>query len=122
MTRCTLWILLLIVAGCGGKIDYATIPGSALYQVRCVPCHGAEGRGDGPAAVAIQPKPRAFSDVAWQDSVTDQHLAKVIAGGGLAVGKSGAMPPQPDLGEHPEALQRLITHLRSLKAAPLPNR
>lgn len=115
------WIglgLLAVAGGCGAKIDYATIPGSALYQVRCVACHGLDGRGDGPASASLQPKPRAFSDAAWQDSVTDHHLAKVIVGGGLAVGKSGAMPPQSDLGEHPEALQKLIEHLRGLKSAP----
>ncbi len=108
----------LLLAGCGGKIDYATISGEALYQVRCVTCHGLQGKGDGPAAANIQPKPRAFSEPGWQDSVTDKHLAKVIGGGGLAVGKSGAMPPQSDLAEHPEAMARLIAHVRHLRSAP----
>lgn len=110
----------LVLAGCGNKIDYDTIPGSALYQARCVTCHGLQGGGDGPAAANIQPKPRAFSDPAWQDSVTDQHLAKVIGGGGLAVGKSGAMPPQPDLAEHPQAMARLIAHVRGLRSPATP--
>ena len=27
--------------------------GEALFRTHCAPCHGAEGRGDGPAAAAI---------------------------------------------------------------------
>src|SRR5439155_25070013 len=31
--------------------------GKKVAEVDCVPCHGAKGKGDGPAAVAVQPKP-----------------------------------------------------------------
>src|SRR5579885_654768 len=36
--------------------------GKALYQGRgtCVNCHGATGRGDGPAAMGLDPSPRNF--------------------------------------------------------------
>jgi len=36
--------------------------GKAVYEIRCAPCHGSAGAGDGPAAVAIEPKPRNFRD------------------------------------------------------------
>jgi copper transport protein len=35
--------------------------GESLYQNNCVPCHGAEGRGDGPAAVSFNPPPADFA-------------------------------------------------------------
>jgi high-affinity iron transporter len=38
--------------------------GAAVYQAQCAACHGAEGRGDGPAAARLDPKPVAFTDVA----------------------------------------------------------
>ncbi|HZP42239.1 MAG TPA: cytochrome c [Candidatus Binatia bacterium] len=41
--------------------------GEALYRRYCASCHGLEGRGDGPAAGALSPKPtdltRSTADV-----------------------------------------------------------
>ena len=34
--------------------------GQAVYQKRCVQCHGVSGGGDGPAAAAMYPKPRDY--------------------------------------------------------------
>jgi mono/diheme cytochrome c family protein len=34
---------------------------AALYRARCAVCHGAEGRGDGPAAALLTPRPRDFT-------------------------------------------------------------
>jgi mono/diheme cytochrome c family protein len=31
--------------------------GKTLYQSYCTPCHGEKGKGDGPAAAALNPKP-----------------------------------------------------------------
>lgn len=36
--------------------------GAGLYAVQCVACHGAEGRGDGPAATGLEPRPSDFHD------------------------------------------------------------
>lgn len=35
--------------------------GRRLYEQHCAPCHGANGDGNGPAAVWLYPKPRNFS-------------------------------------------------------------
>lgn len=32
--------------------------GKALFATNCASCHGAEGKGDGPAGAALDPKPR----------------------------------------------------------------
>lgn len=88
---------------------------SSIYQKRCVPCHGEAGEGDGPASAGLEPQPRKFSDASWQGSVTDEHLEKVIVFGGAAVGKSPAMPPNPDLGGKPEIVKALTAKVRSFK-------
>jgi mono/diheme cytochrome c family protein len=111
-------VLLLALTGvaCGRgaatRTSAAAAPtASDLYSQRCVHCHGSAGHGDGPAAAGLDPKPRSFADRAWQASVTDEHIGTTIARGGAAVGKSGLMPPQPDLAGTP-ALQGLVQIVR----------
>jgi uncharacterized membrane protein len=84
----------------------------ATYKLRCEMCHGATGDGSGSASAALNPKPRNFGDPAWQKSVTDEHLRKVIVRGGPAVGLSPLMPPAPDLASQPEVLDALVGHVR----------
>jgi mono/diheme cytochrome c family protein len=38
----------------------------ALYIANCAPCHGDKGRGDGPAAAGLNPKPADHSSIAVQ--------------------------------------------------------
>jgi mono/diheme cytochrome c family protein len=87
----------------------------ALFKTRCVVCHGDHGAGDGPGAAAIEPKPRAFADAAWQASVTDEHIEKIILEGGRAVGKSPAMPPNPDLNDKEAVVTELVAMIRAFK-------
>ena len=86
-----------------------------IFKANCVVCHGDHGAGDGPGAAALEPKPRAFSDAAWQDSVTDEHLAKVIRDGGAAVGKSPIMPGNPQLKGKDDVLAELVKIVRDFK-------
>ena len=110
---------LALVSGCGKKpgLDVMAAPAEAreLYNQRCVTCHGALGMGDGPAGVALNPRPRNFSDQSWQSSVTDDNLRKVILGGGAVIGKSPTMPPNPDLESKPEVVNGLVTLIRTAK-------
>ena len=85
-----------------------------LFKSRCAPCHGEGGHGDGPGAAALNPKPRNYTDVAWQGKVTDEDIKKTILYGGAAVGKSAAMPANPDLEDKPE-LDALVKKVRSFK-------
>jgi mono/diheme cytochrome c family protein len=87
----------------------------AVFRMKCVVCHGDHGQGDGPGAAAIVPKPRAFADAEWQASVTDDHLEKIILEGGPAVGKSPAMPPNPDLKGKDEVVSALVKLIRDFK-------
>jgi mono/diheme cytochrome c family protein len=89
-----------------------------MFATVCVTCHGADGRGTGPAAAALEPKPRNYTDAAWQASVTDDQLKDIILKGGQAVGKSPMMPGQPQLKDQPEVLDGLIKIIRKFGAHP----
>ncbi len=51
-----------------------------LYVSTCAPCHGEKGKGDGPAAVALNPKPADHTSVAVQRQ-TDGALFWMISTG-----------------------------------------
>ncbi len=63
------------------------------YRLYCARCHGAEGRGDGPAAATLRSRPGDFADCAAMRKFSDRMLAKVIRAGGPAAGLSSQMPP-----------------------------
>jgi cytochrome c5 len=92
----------------------ATAEADTVWQQRCTTCHGAGGKGDGAAAVALTPKPRDFSVADWQKSVTDEHIEKTILEGGQAVGLSPLMVGNPDLASKPDVIKALRAHVRSL--------
>ncbi len=118
--------LLALVSACGGddakaqrrsfSVPAARKEANDLYQSLCSTCHGPSGRGDGPGAAACDPKPRTFLDVAWQSSVTDEHIVKTVTFGGAAVGKSPQMPAQPQLKGKTEVLQHLVAIVRGFAA------
>lgn len=63
--------------------------GRELFQAQCVACHGAEGQGNGPAAAALNPKPRNFTqNVGWKNgrkpTMVFKTLKEGIAGGAMA--------------------------------------
>ncbi|MDX2169161.1 MAG: c-type cytochrome [Deltaproteobacteria bacterium] len=78
-----------------------------IYKSRCTLCHGAAGKGDGPTAAALTPKPRTLTDAAWQKTVDDAHIEKIILNGGPSVGKSPLMPANPDLANKPDVIKAL---------------
>lgn len=45
--------------------DSGGVSGQAVFAANCATCHGDGGRGDGPAAVGLEPPPADLSDGAW---------------------------------------------------------
>lgn len=99
----------------GSALGWAQTPkadlsaGKAKYNQFCATCHGASGKGDGPAAAALNPKPRNLSATKRSDA----ELKKIIKEGGAANGMSPLMPPWgPSLSE--QDVTNLIAYIRSL--------
>jgi mono/diheme cytochrome c family protein len=81
--------------------------GLELYARHCAICHGTEGRGDGPAAYLLSPKPRDFARGEFRLVTTrngvpaDEDLLRVLEKGM----PGSAMPPWDRL---PEADRKLV--------------
>jgi len=50
------------------------------YQSNCVKCHGEGGKGDGPGAAMLKPKPRDYTDCKAMQAKKDEELFKAIKG------------------------------------------
>ena len=91
--------------------------GKATYHTTCAPCHGESGKGDGPAAIALNPKPRDHSNGAYMDKLSNDHIFKVITQGGAAFGYP-TMPAQPTLKD--DTVKNVIAFVRSLSTTYKP--
>jgi mono/diheme cytochrome c family protein len=90
--------------------------GKELYQQRCSPCHGPDGKANTPTAQALNPKPADHTDGSYMNKLSTEHIHKVIKEGGAAVGKSPIMPPQADLSD--EQIDNVVAFVRSLASPP----
>lgn len=66
----------------------AIAAGKVIYERRCLPCHGVNGAGDGPAADVMDPRPRDFTrglfklrSTAFNELPTDEDLYRTISRG-----------------------------------------
>jgi hypothetical protein len=60
----------------------------------------------------LNPKPRDYTDQNWQKNVTDEHIKQTIIEGGISVGKSPLMVPNPDLANQPAVVDGLVHIIR----------
>ena len=117
-------VLVITALGCRGADDPS---GAVLFTRHCASCHGAEGRGDGPAAGALATQPPDLT--ALRQEVPE--LMKSIDGSRtLRAHGSAAMPVwgpifEAELGGEPHArrttllrLEQLAEHVRELQRAP----
>ena len=55
--------------------------GFAIYQERCVNCHGLKGRGDGTLASHLTPRPRNLVEEPWKYGDRPDQVLHVLAEG-----------------------------------------
>lgn len=102
-------VVAFLIAGEGALVSTGVDP-AAIYKQHCAMCHGETGGGDGPAAVAFDPKPTDFTAPDFQESRTDDQLTEVIAKG------RGRMPSfEAQL--KPDELKALVEYIREMRTA-----
>jgi high-affinity iron transporter len=88
--------------------------GAALFAAECASCHGPQGRGDGPAGQALDPRPADFHDAERMDHATPLRFYHALRFGIEGTG----MPSFAALAE--EDLWALAHYIRTLASAPGP--
>jgi mono/diheme cytochrome c family protein len=69
--------------------------GEALFMERCAACHGADAKGDGPAAGALKVPPANLTEISKRAGGTfpSARIVEMITyGGNIAAHGSGPMP------------------------------
>ena len=101
---------LLVATACVAAEPPGQPAGKRVYLERCAPCHGDDGRGDGPAAAALEPRPRNLRDPAFWDGRTAERLRDVVQHG-----KAGTMM-QPFEGVLSDGeIDAVVEYLRSFR-------
>jgi high-affinity iron transporter len=87
--------------------------GSVIFAARCAFCHGTAGKGDGPAGVALKPRPTNFTSAQYWETTSIEHIEDVIANGkpGTAM-----VAFKGTLGR--EQIEDVAAYLQTLKARP----
>ena len=72
----------------GAHLDHDTPLGARVFAQRCAVCHGPDGKGNGPAAPSMFPRPRDFSSgifkyksTAAGEPPTDEDLLRTVRDG-----------------------------------------
>lgn len=86
--------------------------GKVLFAGKCLPCHGPQGKGDGPYSLSEGIKPRDLSRGELLSMRTDEFLFGVIKNGGAFAGLSEVMPPSgKSMSE--EEINNIVQYIRS---------
>lgn len=86
--------------------------GKVIFEGKgtCFTCHGMEGKGDGPAAVGLDPSPRNFANAAFQAVRSDGELMYVLKNGSPGT----AMMPMVGSAINEEEGWLVLLYVRSL--------
>jgi caa(3)-type oxidase subunit IV len=87
---------------------------AASFGTVCATCHGPSGQGDGPAGMALDPRPANFTDPAFWETRDRARIVTVIRDGAASVGGSSLMAPWGAL-YTPEQLEEMADYVMSLR-------
>jgi DMSO reductase family type II enzyme heme b subunit len=110
------WDRLVGVRAAGAQAS-APAPGKGLYDKHCALCHGVEGKGDGPGAELLLPRPRDFTAGKYKIRTTlqlpsDEDLVRVIA-----KGMPGTSMPAWEGALKPAEIQAVVAYLKTFAPA-----
>lgn len=89
--------------------------GKALFEERCVSCHGTSGLGDGPigASLPAESKPANLQTAKYKYATDVAKMKELLQKGGAGVGLNPLMTGAPGVSD--ADLDSLIAYINSLK-------
>ncbi len=93
LTLCAAFAAFAVILPTSSAMGADLRAGRRTYQTYCSTCHGSNGKGEGPSAVYLTPKPRDFTACVLMRMYKDEDLFKAIKQGGPAAFVSYNMPP-----------------------------
>ena len=102
----------------GADLPASAPLGKRIYMEKCALCHGPDGRGDGPAAPSMIPRPRDFTQGSYKykstaagQPPTDDDLFNIVANGLSA----SAMPYFSDI-LTAEEISAVVDHIKGFSS------
>ena len=111
----------LVAAACvvgltaGSALAQDAKAGAEIYtKAGCAKCHGDSGAGDGAMGLKLKDKPSNWAaGGGGLKDLDDAKIAESIKKGGVAIGRSKAMPPNSKLSDADVA--NLVAYVKTLK-------
>jgi mono/diheme cytochrome c family protein len=88
--------------------------GKEMFVTYCAVCHGADGKGGGPAAAALKAQPSNLSQLTAKNGGTfpELRLVSTLSAGDVVAHGSAEMPVWGDLFKSLDGGQRNMSHMR----------
>lgn len=102
---------LLLIAVDGRGVTLAADRARDTFVEVCSICHGVGGKGDGPSAAGLNPRPADFTNCAVMQKQSDATLFTIIKRGGQGAGRSTVMPAWGDALPDPQ-IRELVAVVR----------
>ena len=105
------------VLGAAGALDLPTravdlARGKILFEQNCLACHGAAGRGDGPRAASLSPRPADIGSAGTMHDKTPTLLYRIVS-----VGVAGTPMVSWANALTPDDRWAVVTYINSLRAS-----
>lgn len=95
------------------KADPVLARGYDVYMRQCVACHGLQGKGDGPRAMATPVKPRNLVEEPWKYGEDEVSVSKIVREGG----PNGVMPAF-GTALNPGELKAVVKYVQQFRKRP----
>ncbi len=119
---------LFFTTGASAQQGLPSFSGPGTYAAFCATCHGASGKGDGPLASSLTPRPPDLTLIARRNGGTFpmDRVARIVDGRAPVKGHGGGEMPvwgdtfakSRDAATVEDRIKRVVAYLETIQAKP----